>query len=89
VEIGGREEGLVDEAELLSRLFDRLYPICRSITGPGIRTSLQILAEHIPIEIRGVPTGTKVFDWTVPDEWHIKGVRLTGQGELREALSKE
>ena len=72
------KEHVVGEVEFLSRLFDVLFPICRSITGPGIRNSLEILADHIPIQIHGVPTGTKVFDWTIPDEWHIRGARLTG-----------
>jgi aminopeptidase-like protein len=48
-----------------------LYPICRSITGNGFRESLQILEQQIPIEIHEVPTGTQVFDWTVPKEWNI------------------
>lgn len=52
-------------------LIARLYPICRSITGNGVRETLQILREHIPLEIREVPTGSKAFDWTVPREWNI------------------
>ncbi len=53
-------------------LMQRLYPICRSITGNGVRETLRIIKEHIPIEIREVPSGTGVFDWTVPKEWNIK-----------------
>jgi len=53
-------------------LIKKLYPICRSITGNGIRESLKIIKQHIPIKINEVPTGTKVFDWTVPKEWNIK-----------------
>jgi len=49
----------------------RLYPICRSITGDGVRETFGILQEEIPIEIREVPTGTPVFDWTVPREWNV------------------
>jgi aminopeptidase-like protein len=50
----------------------RLYPICRSITGDGLRESLRIIAEDVPIEIQEVPTGTTVLDWTIPKEWNIR-----------------
>jgi len=50
----------------------KLYPICRSITGNGVRKTLDIISEQIPLERHEIPTGTKVFDWTVPKEWNIK-----------------
>ena len=49
-----------------------LFPICRSITGNGLRETLKILSEYISLETHEVKTGTKVFDWDVPMEWNIK-----------------
>lgn len=53
-------------------LVERLFPINRSITGNGVRETLRILSEQIPLKIHEVPTGTKVFDWTIPQEWNIR-----------------
>lgn len=54
------------------RLAERLYPICRSITGDGVRQTLNIIKEYLPLlQIKDVSTGTKVFDWTIPQEWKI------------------
>ena len=64
-------------------LAERMFPICRSITGNGLRKSLEIIREELPeIKITEVPTGTQVFDWTVPKEWNISGGWIrTKQGE--------
>lgn len=53
-------------------LIESLYPIGRSITGDGTRETLTILRRHVPLEIHEVPTGTAVFDWTVPKEWNLR-----------------
>lgn len=58
--------------EKMYKLIEELYPICRSITGDGLRQTLKIIKKIIPIEINEVPTGTAVFDWTIPKEWNIK-----------------
>ena len=53
-------------------LIGELYPICRSITGEGFRRSLRRLGEVVPIVLSEIPSGTPVFDWTVPKEWNIR-----------------
>ena len=58
-----------DEMHALMR---ELYPICRSITGNGVRQTLRIVNREIPLEIHEIPSGQEVFDWTVPQEWNIE-----------------
>src|SRR6202453_4317373 len=58
--------------EEMHRFASELYPICRSITGDGIRRTLASIQDRIPLQISEVPTGTPVFDWTVPKEWNIR-----------------
>lgn len=59
-------------------LVRRLSPVCRSITGNGVRETLDALREHIPLKIHEAPTGTVAFDWTVPKEWNIRGAYIKG-----------
>lgn len=57
----------------LYALCDRLFPICRSITGNGVRETLRVLQSVCPaMTLHEVPTGTQVFDWIVPKEWNIR-----------------
>ncbi len=53
-------------------LIEELYPICRSITGDGFRQTLRRIGQEIPLAVHEVPSGTQVFDWTVPKEWNIR-----------------
>src|SRR5688572_18851269 len=49
-----------------------IFPICRSITGNGVRETLRHVKKHIDLTIHEVPSGTQAFDWTVPREWNIR-----------------
>ncbi len=60
-----------------------LFPICRSITGNGIRQTLGMIGKRIPLEVSEVPTGTPVFDWTVPKEWNIRDAYIQGPDKKR------
>lgn len=58
--------------EAMHRFIAELFPLCRSITGSGVRATLQAIAQRIPLVIHEVPSGTPVLDWTVPKEWQIR-----------------
>jgi aminopeptidase-like protein len=59
--------------EELCKLVAELYPICRSITGDGVRRTLEIVDREVGgLEVSEVPTGTQVLDWTVPREWNVR-----------------
>jgi len=73
----------MSKGQIMYDLAARMFPICRSITGNGFRESLNIIREIIPeIDIHEVPTGTQVFDWTIPNEWNCSGggiYRINGE----------
>ena len=56
----------------LHALVSRLFPICRSITGEGVRQTIAVLSDFIDIRVTQIPSGTQVFDWTVPQEWSVR-----------------
>nr|WP_041320962.1 DUF4910 domain-containing protein [Hyphomicrobium denitrificans] len=58
--------------ETIFSLAAEIFPICRSITGDGVRQTLNILRRHIDLDVHEVPSGTQVFDWTIPLEWNIR-----------------
>ena len=67
----------------MHRLATELYPICRSITGMGVRKTLQIVQRSVPLRIHEVSTGTKVFDWEVPREWNIRDAYIADSAGKR------
>lgn len=78
------------DAEALKRIGGDLYalaaehyPICRSITGDGVRETLRILGRHIGLGVEEIPTGTQIFDWTVPREWNIRDAYIKNEAGKR------
>ncbi len=61
-----------ENLKIVENLFEKLFPINRSITGHGVRQTLEILNKIVPIKINEIACGTKVFDWEIPSEWNIK-----------------
>jgi aminopeptidase-like protein len=66
--------------ESMHTFMRELFPICRSITGDGVRETLAAVACRIPLELHEVPTGTEVLDWTVPEEWNIEDAFIAKDG---------
>ena len=76
------QQPVPDVGTQMHQFIAELYPVCRSITGDGVRETLRTICRHIPLIIHEVPTGTSVFDWTVPKEWNIRDAYIKdGTGE--------
>ena len=67
-----RAAGATDAGRALFEFAARLYPICRSITGNGVRQTLALIGERVPLTIHEVASGTRVFDWKIPFEWNVE-----------------
>ncbi|WP_018181626.1 DUF4910 domain-containing protein [Kaistia granuli] len=65
------------------RLVTELFPICRSVAGEGVRETLRRMQREIPLTIHEVPTGTDVFDWTIPKEWTIRNAYIQSEAGER------
>jgi aminopeptidase-like protein len=78
---GFLHEQLVTEdiGEEIFALVAEIYPICRSITGRGVRETLRAIGAHIKLEVHEVPTGTAVFDWVIPREWNIRDAYIRNE----------
>ena len=75
--------GLVDGEDIYD-LARRIFPICRSITGNGVRETLDILRGILPeLKTVEVPTGTRCFDWTIPKEWNIRDAYILNESGER------
>jgi aminopeptidase-like protein len=70
--IVGEDPDFSSLGEEMWRMVEGLYPICRSITGEGLRETLRVIGEHIPLRTRELPTGKRVLDWTIPMEWNVR-----------------
>lgn len=74
-----RQPSVDMDGNAMMMLIRELFPICRSITGNGVRRTLDILRRYIPLEVNEVPSGTAVLDWTVPLEWNIRDAYIARQ----------
>ena len=64
--------GIEDPGRAMHDLIRELYPLCRSVTGDGVRESLRIVKRELPLQIHEIPSGTRVLDWVVPPEWNVR-----------------
>lgn len=69
-----------DIGQAIFAFASEMYPICRSITGNGVRQTLAAISQHVQLDIHEVPTGTEVFDWIIPREWNIRDAYIKNEG---------
>jgi len=69
-----------DVGESIFALATKLYPICRSITGNGVRETLREIGRHIKLDVHDVASGSAVFDWRIPREWNIRDAYIKDSG---------
>ena len=72
-----------NSGEMMYKFIQKLFPICRSITGNGTRKTLEIISKEISIQTFEIPTNTQVFDWTIPNEWNIKDAYIKNQKGIK------
>jgi len=77
------EQARAAQGQQLLSLVEELYPICRSITGDGVRQTLSILSRYLPLSVSEIASGTQVLDWTVPNEWNIRDAYIADQSGRR------
>ena len=73
---------MIDESNIghqMHQLMAKAFHICRSITGNGVRETLRLISDIIPLSIHEVPTGTSAFDWSVPKEWNIRDAYIADE----------
>ena len=84
--VDGFRSGAFDKdavGNAMHALMQRMYPICRSITGEGLRSTLEILKEELPLECHHVASGTRTYDWTINDEWNVRDAYIADKDGRR------
>ncbi|MBA3433973.1 MAG: DUF4910 domain-containing protein [Actinobacteria bacterium] len=74
---------MLGSGERMHAMMTELFPLCRSITGDGVRRTLEVVSDRVPLEIHEIPSGTNVLDWTVPDEWNIRDAYVADSSGTR------